>query len=116
MWRGSLGVTKCSIANWECDRGQPEFRYMPAVIRFLGYNSLPTARTIPERLVRGRTSLGLSQSQAARRMEIDPGTLSSWELGQSEPKGDLAVLAERFLREAEEDDSKSFNLQKPAAG
>ena len=35
-----------------------------------------------ERLVRRRTSLGLSQKEAAKRLGVDPGTLARWERGE----------------------------------
>ena len=36
-----LSVDKASIANWEGNRRKPGVEYMPAIIRFLGYNPLP---------------------------------------------------------------------------
>jgi hypothetical protein len=37
--RGS-GVNE-AITNWETNGAQPTLKYMPAIIRFLGYNPLP---------------------------------------------------------------------------
>ena len=31
-----LGVTESSVWNWEANGSQPDFRYMPAIIGFLG--------------------------------------------------------------------------------
>jgi transcriptional regulator with XRE-family HTH domain len=53
-----LDVDKTSVFNWESNTSNPEFRYMPAIIRFLGYNPLPAADGLGERLIRYRTSLG----------------------------------------------------------
>jgi DNA-binding XRE family transcriptional regulator len=36
-----IGVDKTSIFNWEANTSEPDFRYMPAIIDFLGYNPLP---------------------------------------------------------------------------
>jgi len=33
-----LGVTKNSYENWEHDKHEPEFRYWPEIIAFLGYD------------------------------------------------------------------------------
>jgi len=55
---GWLCVTESSIWNREEGKSQPDLRCMPAIIRFLGYNPLPKATTLGERLVRRRTSLG----------------------------------------------------------
>ena len=55
---------------------------MAAIISFLGYNPVPEPNGEPEKLVWQRTSLGLSQEEAARQMGVDPGTLARWELGE----------------------------------
>ena len=55
--RRRLGVEKTGIANWECNRTIPEIQYMPAIIRFLGYNPLTKATGWGPWLVRQRTAL-----------------------------------------------------------
>jgi transcriptional regulator with XRE-family HTH domain len=59
---------------------------MPAIIRFLGYNPLPSAEGWGERLVQQRTIQGLSQKQSAAHMGVDQGTLARWERGEREPE------------------------------
>jgi transcriptional regulator with XRE-family HTH domain len=78
-----LGVTTASVYNWESDDSQPSVPYIPAIIDFLGYNPLPAATTLAGRLVRHRTSLGLTQSESARRVGVDPGTLARWHGGSA---------------------------------
>ena len=92
-----IGVDTTSLFNWEGNRSRPEIRYMPAIIRFLGYNPLPAGQTWDERLVRCRTALGLTQEEAARQMAVDPSTLARWERGEKEPTGAFMKRAERFL-------------------
>jgi transcriptional regulator with XRE-family HTH domain len=92
-----LGVTEASIYNWESDDSKPSVPYMPAVIEFLGYNPLPAATTLAGRLVWHRTSLGLSQSVAAKRIGVDPGTLARWESGEKKPTGVYLIRVEHFL-------------------
>jgi hypothetical protein len=58
--RKQLGVDKTSVFNWEANTS-PEIRYMPAIIDFLGYDPLPAAKGWGERLVRRRTTLGMTQ-------------------------------------------------------
>lgn len=70
---------------------------MPAIVRFLGYNPLPEANGWGERLVRQRTTLGLSQKEAASRLGVDQGTLVKWERGEREPKGRFLDGVRRFL-------------------
>ena len=69
-----IGVDKTSSHNWETNRTKPDLKFMPAIIRFLGYNPLPPPDGWAERLVQGRKLLGLSQKEAARQIGVDPGT------------------------------------------
>ncbi len=96
-----LGVNETSVHNWEVNASRPEIRYMPAVIRFLGYNPLPQADGLAEQLLRHRTALGLSQKAAAMRIGIDPGTLARWERGERNPEGGMLASAVRFLQTGE---------------
>jgi site-specific DNA recombinase len=97
-----IGVDESTIHNWELNHSQADFRFMPAIIEFLGYNPLPEGTTWAERLVRHRTTLGLSQKAAAGRIGVDPATLARWERGECEPMGRYLAMAERFLRGLDE--------------
>jgi site-specific DNA recombinase len=96
-----LGVTAASVYNWESDDSKPSVPHIPAIIEFLGYNPLPAAKTLGERLVRHRTSIGLPQSESARRIGVDPGTLARWERGEKKPAGPFLTRVEEFLRHAD---------------
>jgi len=97
-----LGVDKTSVFNWEGNRSSPEIRYIPAIIQFLGYNPLPAGKTVAEQLVRQRSSLGLSQKESAKRLDVDPGTLVRWERGEREPTGVFLGRVKRFLQAGED--------------
>ena len=71
---------------------------MPAIIRFLGYNPLPEAEGWGERLVRHRSTLGMTQKEAACALGVDQGTLARWERGEREPQGAFLERVKRFLR------------------
>ncbi len=105
-----LGVVVASICNWEANESQPDFRWMPAVIQFLGYNPLPEAKTIAEKLVRQRTTLGLSQKDAATKLWVDPGTLARWERGEREPAISFQTRIKHFLNEPDGPRSKSLRV------
>ena len=94
-----LGVDKTSVFNWEANTSAPEIRYMPAIIRFLGYNPLPAAKAWGERLLRHRTTLGMTQKEAASRLGVDQGTLARWEQGKREPQGAFLHRVKRFLQD-----------------
>jgi site-specific DNA recombinase len=92
-----IGVDKTCVFNWERNTSAPAVRYMPAILDFLGYNPVPPATSWADRLVRHRTSLGLTQEESARHIGVDPSTLARWERGEREPAGHLAQRAHRFL-------------------
>ncbi len=78
-----------TVLNWEKNRALPSIRSMPKIISFLGYT--PDIRPEPFEgwFETVRRNLGLSRSQVARRMGIDPGTLSRWLRQQGSPPSDL---------------------------
>jgi site-specific DNA recombinase len=96
-----LGVDKASVFNWESNKGTPEVRFMPAILKFLGYCPLPEATTLAEQLVRKRTTLGISQKEAALKLGVDAGTLARWERAERIPTGLFALRATRFVTEAD---------------
>jgi site-specific DNA recombinase len=97
-----LGVNVASIVNWENNLSKPKVHYMPAIIRFLGYNPLPPSKGWAERLVQARTARGLTQKEAAARIGVDQCTLARWERVEREPTGAFAARALRFLSAKEE--------------
>jgi DNA-binding transcriptional regulator YiaG len=92
-----IGVDTTTIHNWEGNKSVPAIRYIPAILRFLGYNPFPPALTLPERLATVRKMLGMSQRNLAEFLGVDPGTLQGWEAGQHEPIGRNVALIDRFL-------------------
>ena len=75
-----IGVEETSIYNWESNRSNPSVKYIPKIIKFLGYipNIFPN-KTLGEKLIYYRMVNGLSQKEMAMRLEIDQGTLSKYE-------------------------------------
>jgi DNA-binding XRE family transcriptional regulator len=60
-----LGASQASVLNWEKGRLSPDFTFLPAVIRFLGYDPRPEGETLGEKLYRARTARGIPGSCAA---------------------------------------------------
>ena len=86
-----------NILNWEANKGAPQIRFMPAIVRFLGCNPLPQATTLGEQLIRHLTALGLSRERAALELGVDAGTLARWERGERVPTGEFLGRVDRFL-------------------
>ena len=92
-----IGVDKSSIDNWELNRTTPAFEYMPAIIRFLGYNPIPPPNQWSERLVQCRTLLGISQKESARRMGSTPPHWRDGSEASERRAGDSPPRASRFV-------------------
>jgi len=80
-----IGVHEQTITLWEGNATVPEVRYIPTIIQFLGYNPLPVASSLPERLASARRVLGLSQRKMAAKLGVDLATLMGWEAGRHRP-------------------------------
>lgn len=93
-----IGVHEMTITGWEGNATVPEVRYMPAIIRFLGYNPLPVASSLAERLVTARRTLGLSQRKMAAKLGVDPATLMGWEAGRHRPTGKSLDMIAKVLQ------------------
>jgi transcriptional regulator with XRE-family HTH domain len=93
-----IGVHEMTITLWEGNETQPEVRYIPAIIQFLGYSPLPAASSLSERLATARRALGLSQRKMAAKLGVDPATLMGWEAGRHQPTGKSLNLIKRALQ------------------
>jgi transcriptional regulator with XRE-family HTH domain len=94
-----IGVNTLTICNWESNKSSPFIRYIPKIIRFLGYNPLPSGQTLPEKLHMTRRVLGLSQEDLARKLGVDPTTVRGWEAGRHKPIRRYLEKIERVLGE-----------------
>ena len=93
-----IGADEMTVCNWELRLTEPEVRFIPRIIEFLVYNPLPEAKTLPKQIIRFRKTLGLSQTQLAGRLGVDPGTVSRWEMGSRKLKGKHLELVHQRLK------------------
>lgn len=101
-----IGVSGATITSWERNATAPLIRYMPAIVRFLGYDPMPPGSSLPERLIAARRERGLTQRQMAERLGVDPGTLQDWENGRHQPTETSVILIARVLHGRQPDDRK----------
>jgi transcriptional regulator with XRE-family HTH domain len=95
-----LGVNFKTYENWEQGKYEPEIRFLPAVIRFLGYDPSPAPVSLPDRIRAARRRQGISQRELARRLGLDPVTVWAWEAGRVQrlyPR--LTRLFEEYVKE-----------------
>lgn len=101
-----LRTQPCSVTNWELNHTEPELRFVPGIVRFLGYAPWVARASIGERLLAYRRERGLAQSALARLLGIDPGTLSRWERDLRVPTGRYVELTETLLGSSTEQDGE----------
>lgn len=92
-----LGVDEKSLSSWERDEWLPAIAAYPALIRFLGYEPWPQARTLGEALLAERRRRGLVLKQAAKQIDVDEGTLARWERGEWKPTRLTAPAISKWL-------------------
>ena len=92
-----IGVTECTVINWESNETQPTIRHIPRIILFLGYNPFPEPTTLREKLKQARKVLGFSQREMAQRLDVDPTTIGFWERGERTPAKKLRTKLEHDL-------------------
>ena len=93
-----IGVAYATITNWEGNTTSPEIRYIPAIVRFLGYGPQTPANSFSERLVTVRRTLGLSQRKMAKKLGVDPASILGWEAGRHQPTGKSLDLIGKVLQ------------------
>ena len=70
---------------WEQDKTNPEIRYWPKIISFLGFDPSPLASTLGEKLKAYRRRQGLSLAKLASQLGLDETSIWEWENGLSKP-------------------------------
>ncbi|MHC4270110.1 MAG: helix-turn-helix domain-containing protein [Planctomycetota bacterium] len=90
-----IGVCEQSICNWEKDLAKPAIKYIPKIVKFLGYTPFDTSTlSVGENIILYRKLHGFSQKMLACQLGIDPCTLRKWEMDNQKP-------SEKFLKEIE---------------
>jgi transcriptional regulator with XRE-family HTH domain len=64
--------------NWEKDKTKPVAAQFRPVVTFLGYDPMPEARTLGERLEARRRGVGVTFDQLAGYLGWDPATLTRY--------------------------------------
>lgn len=94
-----LGADDMTVCNWEKGRTFPSIRFLPRVVRFLGYVPFQLeSLSVGERIRLRRMLLGLSQRELARRLSVDPSTVRRWETGKRVPARHHLVSIDEVLK------------------
>ena len=81
-------VSTSTIENRENNRYEPAIKYIPEIIKFIGYipNNLFTAKNIREQIRVYRHIHGLTQKELAEQINVSPDSIMDWENGETKPK------------------------------
>ena len=71
-----IGVDTATVTNWELGHTDPEERFIPALIRFLGHNPLPAAKSPGGQVRLVRLTRGLSIRALAELAGVDEASVS----------------------------------------
>ncbi|MDD2539488.1 MAG: helix-turn-helix transcriptional regulator, partial [Desulfuromonadaceae bacterium] len=80
-----IGVSKDTICYWENGRVEPEIRYHPAIIDYLGYNPFPEPEDTIKRLEWFKMTNGLAFEGLAAKTGIHSQQLQAWISGSKTP-------------------------------
>lgn len=84
-----IGVCLWTVINWETGETTPPVWYGPRIIKFLGYDPMPSPEGFIGRLWSLRWRLGLKQWELAAKLGISPSTVSDWERGRCKPSQEV---------------------------
>jgi DNA-binding XRE family transcriptional regulator len=81
-----IGVDENTITFWEKGRTVPQIKYVPGIIRFLGYNpqAIDTS-TLGGKMKEYRYLRGLTKRKLAKQLQVDPSTITTWETNEFIP-------------------------------
>jgi transcriptional regulator with XRE-family HTH domain len=81
----ALRVDSMSLVNWEKNRTKVGARFVPAIIRWLGYDPLPRPSSLGDWIAVERTRRGLARRRLAHALGWDESTVRKYEEGGSGP-------------------------------
>ena len=68
-----------TVLHWKKGQTEPPIEFMPAIIRFLGYDPFPETKNVAARMLAKRRAMGWSTKKAAWQLGVDSGTWRNWE-------------------------------------
>src|ERR1700674_2055711 len=64
----AIGCHPTALLHWEKGHAEPELRFLPAILRFLGYDPRPAPATFGGQIRAAREANGLSAREFSRRL------------------------------------------------
>ena len=95
-----IGVTVSTIWNWE-HGWTVDFRYIPQILTFHGYNPISCPEDPLDRLAWYKQAKGLNFEELGDQMGRDPEQLADWLSGRHKPCRRDQKEIERFMKSSE---------------
>ncbi len=94
-----LQTTVCTYRSWQRNQRNPSYRYLPRIVKFLGYIPFDAeSEDLGQKIRAYRKFMGLRQRDLALLLGVDPSTIYHWEKGKHKPeKRLLKELAAFFV-------------------
>jgi DNA-binding XRE family transcriptional regulator len=73
-----IGVSECTVYNWEKRGHEPEIKHIPKIIKFLGYVPFDCPGDVMGKLSYFKKIKGFSFLELGKLLGRDPDLLSSW--------------------------------------
>lgn len=105
-----IGIVPSAYLKWELGRAEPEIRYWPALINFLGYDPHPAPATIGEWIASERRRAGLGRRRLAEFVGWDPTTIERYEADRVLLPLERRRVLEAFFRQSRDQSSRSDRL------
>ena len=80
-----------TLKNWERGAGVPTIRYMPKILKVLGYDPEPVPQRLADLIVHLRRLIGFTQKGLAKAIAVNPATVYNWEKGFTTPSVEKLV-------------------------
>ena len=96
--KNRLLIDSRTVFNWENGITQPSVRFYPAIMQFLGYCPVRYPKTIGELIRLHRIHRGLSISELANILGVDPTAVGNWERDVKSPMRQSSAYVERIFR------------------
>ena len=98
-----IGSSKNVIGGWESNSHEVRVRFIPGIIRFLGYIPFEIGSSQQEQLIAYRKIRGLTQEQLSKEWQIERGCLERWENGVAPRKkifrAKIEGIADHLIKE-----------------
>lgn len=94
-----FGITLETMTIWENNYGEPQIRYFPKIIEFLGFLPIEIdTSTLGGKIKLYRYQHGLSHKNMAQLLGVDASTIRSWEHNEHAPLSKFHQVLSNYVK------------------